>query len=243
MFDAWWLPPPISRHAIAHDVQFARTFTATALIFITAQCALVAIALRYRASGRFTAMSQAPEGRRLEFLWTIATTVLFIGLLLMGAGAWAGVQFTEAPSNAETIEVLGRQFAWNFRYSGADNRFGRTKLSLINEASGNPFGLDDADPASRDDIVTATLRIPAGKPIKLTLRSLDVIHSFFVRELRLKQDLVPGMLIPLHFVADVPGTYEIPCAELCGLGHHQMRATVVVMPSVEFDTWKRGQAR
>ena len=94
-----------------------------------------------------------------------------------------------------------------------------------------------------DDIVSATLRIPAGRPVLLTLRSLDVIHSLFVRELRIKQDLVPGMRIPLHFQADVAGTYEIPCAELCGLGHHQMRTTLVVMPAPSSTQWKRGQAR
>jgi cytochrome c oxidase subunit 2 len=243
MFDAWWLPPPISRHAIAHDAQFVRTLTAAALIFIMAQCALIAIVWRYRASARGAEPATASNGKRLELFWTVATSVLFLGLLIMGAKTWAGVQFTEAPREAEPIEVLARQFAWNFRYPGADKRFGRTDISLINEASGNPFGLDDADSASRDDIVSATLRIPAGKPVNLALRSLDVIHSFFVRELRIKQDLVPGMRIPLHFIADVPGTYEVPCAELCGLGHHQMRTTVIVMPPADFEAWKREQVR
>jgi cytochrome c oxidase subunit 2 len=243
MFDAWWLPAPISRHAIAHDAQFVRTFTAAALIFITAQSALVAIVWKYRSSARTPQTFAAVNGKRLELFWTVATTVLFLGLLVMGARTWAGVQFTEAPRDAEPIEVLARQFAWNFRYPGADHRFGRTDISLINEASGNPFGLDDTDAASRDDIVSATLRIPAGKPVNLKLRSLDVIHSFFVRELRIKQDLVPGMQIPLHFIADVPGTYEVPCAELCGLGHHQMRTTVIVMTPLEFEAWKREQVR
>ena len=89
--------------------------------------------------------------------------------------------------------------------------------------------------------MSATLRIPAGRQVKLTLTSRDVIHSFFIRELRMKQDLVPGMQIPLHFQADVPGTYEVPCAELCGLGHHQMRTTAIVMLPADFDAWKRGQ--
>jgi cytochrome c oxidase subunit 2 len=243
MFDAWWLPPPISRHALAHDVQFIRTLTATVLIFIMAQCALGVIVWRYRSSRRVIAASSNANSRHFELFWTVATTLLFLGLLLMGAKTWASVQFTQAPTDAEPVEVLARQFAWNFRYPGPDNRFGRTDIRLISEASGNPFGLDEADPSSRDDVVSATLRVPAGRPVKLTLRSLDVIHSLFVRELRIKQDLVPGMQIPLHFVADVPGTYEVPCAELCGLGHHQMRTTVMVMAPAEFDAWKRGQVR
>jgi cytochrome c oxidase subunit II len=243
MFDAWWLPPPISRHAIAHDTQFVRTFTAAALIFITAQVALLAIVWRYRAAGRHTDTASSATSKRLEWFWTAATAAVFLALLAMGANTWAAVQFSRAPSNAEPIEVLARQFAWNFRYPGADKRFGRTDNRLINEASGNAFGLDDSDPSSRDDIVSATLRVPAGRQVVLALRSLDVIHSFFLRELRLKQDVVPGMQIPMHFIAEIPGTYEVPCAELCGLGHHQMRTTMIVMPPNEFDAWKREQVR
>ena len=243
MLDAWWLPTAISRHAIAHDAQFARTFTAAAIIFITAQCAIGVVAWRYRASARTAAAPIESAGNRLELLWTGATTLLFLGLLAMGARTWASVQFTAAPSGAEPVEVLARQFAWNFRYPGPDERFGRTDVRFINDAAGNPFGLDETDPSAKDDIVSATLRVPAGRPVSLTLRSLDVIHSFFVRELRIKQDLVPGMRIPLHFTADVPGVYEVPCSELCGLGHHQMRTTVIVMPPREFEDWKRGQVR
>jgi cytochrome c oxidase subunit 2 len=84
--------------------------------------------------------------------------------------------------------------------------------------------------------------VPAGKPIVLILRSRDVIHNFFVRELRLKQDTVPGMEIPFHFTADKPGIYEVACSELCGLGHHQMRSTLEVMPQADFDKWLRDQA-
>ena len=132
------------------------------------------------------------------------------------------------------IEVMAKQFAWSFRYPGPDGKFGRTDLKLINDAGGNPFGIDDKDPAGKDDIVSASLKVPAGKPIQLIMRSRDVIHNFFVRELRLKQDIVPGMEIPFHFQADVIGVYEVPCSELCGLGHHQMRTTLEVMSAGRF---------
>jgi cytochrome c oxidase subunit 2 len=111
----------------------------------------------------------------------------------------------------------------------------------VNDAAGNPFGLDDRDPTGKDDIVSATLRVPVGRQITLTLTSLDLIHSFFVRELRMKQDVVPGMRIPLSFKTDRVGIYEIPCAELCGLGHYQMRTTMTVMTADRYDTWKREQ--
>jgi cytochrome c oxidase subunit 2 len=119
-----------------------------------------------------------------------------------------------------------------------DGKFGNTDLKLVNDAAGNPFGLDDKDPASKDDIVSASLKVPIGKPIKLIMHSRDVIHNFFVRELRLKQDIVPGMEIPLYFQADKPGVYEIPCSELCGLGHFQMRSTMEVMSESDFEKWK-----
>lgn len=241
--NGWWFPDAISRHALGFDLQFDRTLLAAGIIFIAAQCALVAIAWRFRSRSRSTGARAKPTSSRIELVWTAATALLFLGLLAMGGHVWAGVQFTPAPPNAEVIEVLSKQFAWNFRYPGRDGRFGRTDIRLIDDAANNPFGLDENDPASKDDLVSATLRIPVGRPVKLMLTSRDVIHSFFVRELRLKQDLVPGMKIPLHFQAEKTGTFEVPCSELCGLGHFQMRTTVTVMPPADYESWKRGQTR
>jgi cytochrome c oxidase subunit 2 len=239
--NGWWFPDAISRHAAGFDTQFNRTLIAAAIIFVSAQCALVLIAWRFRARGREAGEKPKPSGSRIELVWTSATALLFLGLLFMGGRVWAGVQFTAAPPDSESIEVLAKQFAWSFRYPGPDGRFGRTDIHLIDDAANNPFGLDDRDSAARDDIVSATLRVPVARPVKLTLTSRDVIHSFFIRELRLKQDLVPGMRIPLHFQADKTGTYEVPCSELCGLGHYQMRTTVIVMPDADYQRWKKGQ--
>jgi cytochrome c oxidase subunit II len=239
--NGWWFPAAISRHAVGYDVQFTRTLIAAAIIFFAAQGSLIAIVWRFRSKARARTADRKLPNSRLELVWTTATAFLFLGLLLMGGHVWASVQFSAAPPNSEVIEVLAKQFAWNFRYAGPDGRFGRTDIHLINDADNNPFGLDERDPFAKDDITSATLRVPVGRPVKLTLTSRDVIHSFFVRELRIKQDLVPGMRIPLHFQADVLGTYEVPCAELCGLGHNQMRTTVIVMPSSDYERWKRGQ--
>jgi cytochrome c oxidase subunit II len=236
----WWFPPPVSAHGVAYDEQFGRTLLVTGIIFFLAQIALGYVILRFRDNGGRARYSHG--NNKLEALWTSATAVLFVGLVLLGTNIWASVHFTEAPADAIPIEVLGKQFAWSFRYPGPDGKFGRTDLKLINDAGGNPFGLDDKDPASKDDIVSGSLKVPAGKPIKLILHSRDVIHNFFVRELRLKQDIVPGMEIPFHFQADKPGTYEVPCSELCGLGHHQMRSTLQVMPEADFEKWKQDQA-
>ncbi|MBZ5726431.1 MAG: cytochrome-c oxidase [Acidobacteriia bacterium] len=237
----WWFPPPISQHGLAYDAQFMRTLIVVGIIFFLAQFALGYVIVRFRNDGRRAEYSHG--NNRLETLWTSATALLFIGLVIMGTKIWAAVHFDEAPPDAIPIEVMAKQFAWSFRYPGPDGKFGRADLHLVNDSAGNPMGLDDKDPASADDIVSASLKVPVGKPINLIMHSRDVIHNFFVPELRMKQDIVPGMEIPLHFQADKIGIYEVPCSELCGLGHFQMRTTMQVMSAADFEQWKRQQAQ
>jgi len=236
----WWFPAPISQHGIAYDQQFKITLAVCGVIFFVAQMALGWAIYRYRSNGKHVEYSHG--NNKLEIFWTSAAAFLFIGLVLMGSRIWAGVHFEKAPPDAIEIQVLAKQFAWAFRYPGPDGKLGRTDIKFINDANGNPFGIDESDPAGKDDIVNATLKVPVGKPILLILRSRDVIHNFFVRELRMKQDLVPGMEIPFHFQADTIGTYEVPCSELCGLGHSQMRTTMEVMSEENFEKWKKDQA-
>ena len=235
----WWFPPPISAHGIAYDQQFTITLAVTGVIFFAAQAALGYTIMRFRANGKKAEYTHG--NNKLEVVWTSAAAILFVGLVLMGTRIWAGVHFEEAPPNAIQVQVLAKQFAWAFRYPGPDGILGRTDIKFINDANGNPFGLDDSDPAGKDDIVNATLKVPVGKPVLLLMRSRDVIHNFFVRELRMKQDIVPGMEIPFHFQADKIGTYEVPCSELCGLGHSQMRTTMEVMSEADFEKWKKDQ--
>jgi cytochrome c oxidase subunit 2 len=237
----WWFPPPINQHGMAYDAQFMRTLMVTGVIFFVAQFALGYVIMKFRDDGRRASYSHG--NNKLEAIWTSATALLFIGLVVMSSSIWASVHFDEAPPDAIPIEVLSKQFAWSFRYPGADGKFGRTDLKLVNDSGGNPFGLDEKDPASKDDIVSASLKVPVGKPVKLIMHARDVIHNFFVRELRIKQDIVPGMEIPLHFQADKIGVYEVPCSELCGLGHFQMRTTMTVMSEADFEEWKKQQAQ
>jgi cytochrome c oxidase subunit II len=236
----WWFPPPINAHGESYDQQFSMTLMVTGIIFFLAQMALGWVIFRYRSNGQRVTYSHG--NNKLEAIWTGAAAVLFVGLVLMGTGIWANVHFEKAPADAIQIQVLAKQFAWSFRYPGPDGKFGRTDIKFINDANGNPFGIDETDPAGKDDIVNSALKVPSGKPILLNMRSRDVIHNFFVRELRMKQDLVPGMEIPFHFQADKAGIYEIPCSELCGLGHSQMRSTMEVMSEADFEKWKKDQA-
>jgi cytochrome c oxidase subunit 2 len=104
------------------------------------------------------------------------------------------------------------------------------------------LGLDLTDPAALDDVVMPIVAVPVNRPVELILRSKDVIHNFFVRELRIKQDLVPGLENRLHFTASQTGRYEVPCSELCGLGHYQMRTFLDVMSEADFQTWLQENA-
>jgi cytochrome c oxidase subunit II len=231
----WWFPAGISRYAVDYDTQFQRTLLVTGIAFVLVQAALGWFILRYRDRGR--SARHVPGGAKAEAVWTAVTAALFLVLVVTGTRIFASVQLAPPPGDAMKVEVLGRQFAWNFRYPGPDGKFGRTSLEFVNDAAGNPFGLDPKDTAGRDDVVSASLKVPVGRPVTLVLHSRDVIHSLFVRELRIKQDLVPGMEIPLQIRAESTGVFEIACAELCGLGHHQMRSTLEVMPAAAFAAW------
>jgi len=233
-FKPAWFPLAITAEALAWDRQFAWTLWITGIIFIAVQVLLAWTVTR----GRKRLVASPGNGnRRLELMWLTVTGALFITLSVLGSRGWAKIPSRSA--GEETIEVDAHQFAWNFRYPGPDGRFGHTTIEFISDAGGNPVGIDPKDPTGKDDIVTASLRIPAGRNVLLLLHSRDVIHDFFVRELRTKQDIVPGMEIPLELRVDNPGTYEIACAELCGLGHSQMRSVLIVMPGEEYDRWKR----
>lgn len=236
----WWFPLALNAHALEFDRWFSWNLAVAGFVFLGVQLVLAWVVLRRRDRGQRAASFDG--SLRLELLWTAVTAGVLIGAAAAGTTLWSAVHLDRRPGDIR-IQAGAKQFAWNFRYAGPDGRFGRTDVGKINDAAGNPFGVDERDPAGRDDIVSAALRIPAGRRIELQLTGQDVIHSFFVRELRLKQDVVPGMEIPLRFEAGRPGEYEIACAELCGLGHHQMRSVLIVLPPAEFDAWLRTQNR
>jgi cytochrome c oxidase subunit 2 len=155
----------------------------------------------------------------------------------MGQRVWASIYFSDAPTNATIIQVTGEQFAWNFHYPGPDGQFGRTDNKLITGT--NPIGLDKDDPAAKDDVLSiGVMHAPVGKPVRVRLRSKDVIHSFFLPNFRMKQDAVPGMGIEVWFTPTQAGQYEIACAELCGLGHYRMKGALTIDESQDaFNKW------
>jgi cytochrome c oxidase subunit 2 len=236
----WWFPAPITDLGRDIDAQFGRTLVICGIVFVLSKLGLAWLVFRYRDRGQQA--SYFHGSNVLEVLWTLATTLMFVGLGIYAERAWAAVHFVGASRGAIQIEVMGQQFAWNFRYPGPDGKFGRTDVKLVDDAGGNPLGVDPSDPAAKDDLVVPVLAVPVNREVELLLKSKDVTHSFFVRELRLKQDTVPGMVIHLHFTATRTGTFEVACAELCGLGHHRMRTFFQVMTEPEYEQWLRSQA-
>ncbi len=232
----WWFPELISEEGRAIDDQFLLTLVVVGITFFLAQMALGYFIWRFRARGNERA-AYWHESPKLEATWTIATAIVFISLSIQGNRVWARLRLTEAPPDAIPIELTGQQFAWTIRYPGPDGKFGRIDPTLIGDSAGNPLVLDDKDPAAKDDIVVPTMAVPVNHPIRLILRAKDVTHSFFVPHLRIKQDTVPGMLIPIHFTPTKVGKYEIACAELCGLGHYKMKSYFEVMTEEGYKNW------
>src|ERR1700741_4501059 len=230
----WWFPAAISEHAPALDRQFMITILVVGISFTAAQVGLGWMVWKYRDTGSSSDRATYSHGsNRLEVLWTVITAVIFITLGVMGQSVWASLRLHDAPAGSYSVEVVAQQFQWNFHYAGKDNKFGRTDPKFIDDGSLNFIGLDATDNAGADDAVTSALAIPVNRPVELRLRSKDVIHNFWVPQLRFKQDLVPGMEIKVHFTANKVGKYELACAELCGQLHFKMKSYMLVLPEEE----------
>jgi cytochrome c oxidase subunit 2 len=237
----WWLPETITAHGRAVDSQFNLTLIGTGIIFILAQGSLGYAILRFGRKRKEPA-DYVHGNDRWEVLWTTATTVVFVGLTLMGYSVWAEARFVEREDTTPSadrvlIEVTGQQFVWNMRYPGRDGKFGPLDIKLINDAMGNPLGVDRNNPDGKDDVMVPRMAVPVNHEIELLLRTKDVIHDFFVPELRIKLDTVPGLIAKLRFRPEKVGTYEIACSELCGLGHYKMRSFLDVMESADYEKW------
>ena len=235
----WWLPAGFSTATAAIDHQFAVTFVLMGVIFVAAQLGLGFFVWKYRSEASTNRADYSHGNLKLEIIWTALTAILFIGLNLAGSPIWAAERFRPAMDGATRVEVTGMQFAWYFRYPGPDGKFGIARPELEDPSAGGEaaLGLDPADPASKDDIVTGVMEVPVGREVEVILRANDVIHSFFVPAMRFKQDAVPGLAIHMHFTPTQIGDYEIACAELCGLGHYKMHGMMKVVSQDDFDKW------
>jgi len=237
-------PVDISTHGPAIDEQLSETMAEAGVSFLGAQLLLAFFVWKYSNRKAGAKVTQMPGGAK----WMVAAAFILVGtevlaLGIVGQKAWANVYFTLPKPNALQIQAQAGQFAFYFRYPGADGTFGALHPDKIDEGNGNYFGLDPAnDVAARDDIVSGELAIPVNQEIQLLMHSKDVSHSFYVRELRIQQDFVPGLDLAIHFTATKTGRYEIVCTQLCGLGHYNMKAYLNVMSQEDFDKWLKQKA-
>jgi cytochrome c oxidase subunit 2 len=234
-----WAPPPdISTHGAEIDRQMSDTMAEAGFAFLAAQFVLAFFVWKF-AGRKEGPIRYLPGGATFLValaLILVGTEVLALGVI--GQKVWAKLYFTPAGSNAMDIQAQAGQFAFYFRYPGTDHKFGTIHPEMSNEGEGNFFGLDpENDIPARDDIITGELVIPVNRQIHLLMHAKDVGHSFYVRELRIQQDFVPGLDLGIHFTATKTGKYEIVCTQLCGLGHYNMKAYLRVVTQADFDKW------
>jgi cytochrome c oxidase subunit 2 len=240
----WVAPADVSTHGHLIDDQMSETMAEAGISFLAAQFVLALFIWQFSNRGPDAKIKTFPGGAKglvIAALLLVGAEVLALGVF--GVKAWADVYLTAPSADAMPVQVQAGQFAFYFRYPGPDGKFGPLHPELINEATQNLFGLDpEHDVESRDDIVTAEMAVPANKEIHLLMHAKDVGHSFFVRELRVQQDFVPGLDVSLHFTATKVGRYEIVCTQLCGLGHYNMKAYLDVLSQADFDAWLKKEA-
>jgi cytochrome c oxidase subunit II len=236
----WGLPFDASVHGHVVDNLIYVVHIFMALLFVGWSIYLISALFKFRARGGHKA-EYHPRHNKFSSYVEIAIVIFEIVLLVGFSFPIFNAYREKLPpkESAMEIRVVAEQFAWNIHYPGADGLFGKTVPKLM--GPGNPIGLDKTDTAALDDVVAINqLHIPVGKPVIARLTSKDVIHSFFLPVMRVKQDTVPGHEVAVSFEAAKTGKFEIACAQLCGLGHYRMRGFFFIDTPEQFDTWIKG---
>ena len=238
IWSPWWLTPLASNWS-GMDETLLLTFWVTGGVFMAVGLFMVYCVWRYRYQ-KDRKSEYKPEDKKLEFHLTWITAVGVVALLAPGLIVWN--KFVTVPENAVKVEVMAYQWGWNYRLAGEDGILGKTSIQNISDD--NPYGLDLDDPNGKDDLLVedADLHLQIDKPVKVLLRSIDVLHNFYVPEFRAKMDMVPGMITFYWFTPTKTGEYEILCAELCGTGHYAMLGTVMVEEEGDYSNWLAQQA-
>ena len=255
-FLARWMPINASGHGAALDHMTSLVHWLMAILFVGWGLYFVLVLLKFRRGKNPQASYTGTQSHYSTWAEIAVVAVEVILLVGFAIPAWARWVTPHAESeDTVQVRVVGEQFAWNVQYPGADGVFGTYKAELVDAAS-NPLGLDKADPFSRDDILSLNqLHLPVDRPVTIRLTTKDVIHSFSLPVMRVKQDAIPGMEIPVHFTPNMvtpeearfPGCaagktcWEIGCAQLCGLGHYRMRGFLTVHSAEGFADWMTEQ--
>jgi cytochrome c oxidase subunit 2 len=243
MLDYLGLPVQASTHAAELDHMTALVHWLMLVLFVGWGVFFVYVLARFRRGANPRASYAGAKGKIAKGTELAVVAAEIVLLVFYAIPAWATrVRDFPTENEAVVVRVVGEQFAWNVHYPGADSTFGRTDIKLV--SADNPLGLDRTDASAKDDIATINqLNIPVNRPILVRLSSKDVIHSFGLFEMRVKQDAVPGLDIPVWFIPNRAGQYEIACSQLCGLGHFRMRGFVTVQSDDEFRNFLAEEAK
>lgn len=242
-----------SVHGLDIDFMFNITLILTTIVFILTHIALFGFSFKYRGSENRKAYFY-PHNNSLERIWTIIPAIVLTVLVLLGFFTWRNITNVspEDQKKAINIEVTGEQFKWSLRYAGADNQIGTRNYKLTTPTNG--LGIDFKDQKSWDDKLVSEIVIPVNKPVRFTIGSKDVLHSFYLPDFRVQMNAVPGMPTYFQFTPRLTTAqvreernnpeydYVLLCAKICGAGHYNMQAKVTVVSEAEYATWLAKQA-
>ena len=262
LIGAWWCnqlffdrtllaQPAASNHGEKIDKMLWLTIAVTGLVFFITQIALFWFAYKYQYTEKRKAFYFA-HSNKLELIWTVVPAIFLTVLVGLGLFYWFNIT-SDAPKDAQIVEITGKQFNWMMRYPGKDGVLGRKNYRLTDASNGNPLGVDWEDDASHDDLESTEMHLVVGKPVQLVINAQDVIHDVGLPHFRLKMDAVPGIPTTMWFtpkyttaqMKEITGNknfvYEIACDQMCGSGHYSMKGLIIVETQEEYDKWLSGQ--
>ena len=231
------LPIQASAHAGEIDRMIVLIHYLMFILFIGWGIYFVWVLFKFRASANPKADFKGVTSHASSYLDIAVVVIEAVLLIGFAIPAWAN-RINDLPPESEStvVHMIARQFEWHAHYPGADGRFGRRDISLITPT--NVTGLDRSDPNAKDDVVSINrMNVPVNKPVIIYLSTQDVIHSLGIAEMRVKQDAIPGLEMPMWFEPTRLGDYQINCSQLCGLGHYRMKAEFSVQSQSDFDAW------
>lgn len=256
----WWLPVDVSTTGAGIDAIFNVILWITSVVFVGVFGVMLYYLIRYRYQAGRSAIF-VHGNNRLETVWTLIPALILALIAVFSQSTWSQIKsYDSMPQGDDVIhvDVIGRQFAWYFHYPGEDGEFGPRRMDLVNPQSTEPgelIGLDRNDPRGKDDLIAAELYLPVNRQVRMRVTSVDVIHSFFLPNFRIKQDTVPGLNAQVwleatrtsaevigRFAGGDPKPFDIVCAELCGQAHFKMKGSLYVVSQQEFEAFLEREA-
>lgn len=243
MLELLGMPPAASAHAAEIDQINALVHWVMAVLFVGWGLFFIYTLVRFRRGAHPVANYHGIKATWSKYLEGAVLVVEIVLLVFFSIPAYnARVAAFPAEQESTVVRVVGEQFSWNVHYPGADGKFGKTDLKLV--SSDNPLGLDRKDADAKDDLTTINqLNLPINKPVIVHLSSKDVIHSFGLPQMRVKQDAIPGIVHNVWFTPTATGEWEINCSQLCGLGHYRMRGFYTIQTQADFDNWMKEERK